>query len=77
MTDEHDRTAEGPQELSQVGGVTSEVAERVAEADGAIPAVPQGTDLGVEAGRVGPRTVDQDDRRELSSHARHRSFADR
>jgi hypothetical protein len=34
----------------------------------------QSADLGVEARRIGPCTVDKDDRRGLSSHRRHRSF---
>ena len=57
MADEHGRTGKGPQELGQVGGVASEIAKRVAEPDGGVPAVLQGTDFGVEAGRVGPGTV--------------------
>ena len=76
VPDEHDRTAQGSQELGQVGGVAGEVAERVAEPDDGIPAVSQRTDLRVEARRVGPGAVDQDDRRGLSSHSRHHSFVD-
>ena len=36
VADEHDRTAQGPQELGQVGGVAGEVAKRVAEPDDAV-----------------------------------------
>ena len=63
VADEHDRTVEGPQELGQVCGVAGEVAKRVAEPDRGVAAVVQGADLGVEARRVGPSAVDQDDRR--------------
>ena len=70
VADEHDRPAQGPQELGQVRGIAREIAKWVAEPDYGVPAVAQGADLGVEAGCVGPRTVDQDDRRRLSSHTR-------
>jgi hypothetical protein len=63
MTDEHDRTGQAPQEFGEVGRVASEIAKRVGEPDGGKPAVAQGANLGVEAGRVGPGTVDQDNRR--------------
>jgi hypothetical protein len=71
VADEHDRTAQAAQELGQVGRVASEVAERVGEPDGPESSGLQGPDLGVEAGGVGPGTMDQHDRRGLSSHRRH------
>jgi len=41
-----------------------------------VPAASQGADLGIEARRVGPGTVNEDDRWNLSSHARHRPLVD-
>jgi len=76
VADEHDRTGQAPQELGEVGRVASEIAKRVGESNGIETSALQGADLGVEAGRVGPCTVDEDDRRGLSSHRRHRSFID-
>ena len=76
VADEHDRTGQGPQEFGQVGRVASEIAKRVGEPDGAESSGLQGAELGVEAGGVGPGTVDQHDRRAISSHRRHRSFVD-
>jgi hypothetical protein len=73
VADEHDRTGQAPQEFGQVGRVAGEITKRVGEPDDGIPAVAQGADLGVEAGRVGPGAVDEDDRRGLS-HRRHRSL---
>ena len=66
VADEHDRSGHGPQELGQVGGVTSEIAKRVSESDGTESLTLQGADLRVEARRVGPGAVDEDDRRGLS-----------
>jgi hypothetical protein len=74
VADEHDRTGQGPQEFGEVGPVASEIAKRVGESDGTESSTLQGADLGVEAGGVGPCTVDEDDRRSLSSHRRRRSF---
>src|SRR3954454_20636419 len=62
MADEHDRTGQGPQEFGKVGRVGSEIAKRVGEPDGGKSAVPQGANLGVETGRVGPCSVDENDR---------------
>jgi hypothetical protein len=76
VADEHDRTGQAAQELGEVGRVTSEIAKRVGEPDGPESPALQGADLGVEAGRVGPGAVDENDRRGLSCHRRHRSFAD-
>jgi hypothetical protein len=56
VADEHDWTGQGPQEFGEVGRVASEIAKRVGEPDGGKPAVAQGANLGVEAGRVGRRT---------------------
>jgi hypothetical protein len=36
---EHDRTAQGAQELGEVSGVSSEIAKRVAEPDRGVPPV--------------------------------------
>src|SRR6185437_7561601 len=72
VADEHDRTGQGPQEFGEVSRVASEIAKRVGEPDGGKPAVAQGADLGVEAGRVGPGTVYKDDRRDLTDHCHHR-----
>ena len=63
MANEHDRPAERPQEVGKVRGVTGEIAQRVAKPDDGVPTLLQGADLRLPAGRVGPRTVDQDDRR--------------
>jgi hypothetical protein len=76
VADEHDRTAKGAQELGQVGRITGEIAKRVAEPDRGVPAAPQGADLRIEARRVSPSTVNEDDRRSLSSHSHHRPFVD-
>jgi hypothetical protein len=35
VADEHDRSGQGPQELGQVGGVTSEITKRVSESNDA------------------------------------------
>jgi hypothetical protein len=74
VADEHDRTGQAPQELGQVGRIASEIAKRGGEPDGPESSALQGAELGVEAGRVGPGTVDQHDRWGLSSHRRHRSL---
>jgi hypothetical protein len=63
VADEHDRTGQAPQELGEVGRVASEIAKRVGEPDGPESPALQGADLGVEAGRVGPGAVDENDRR--------------
>jgi hypothetical protein len=62
VANEHDRSGQGPQELGQVGGVTIKIAERVSESDGTESLTLQGADLRVEARRVGPGAVDEDDR---------------
>jgi hypothetical protein len=49
VTDEHDRTAEGAQELGEVGGVAIEIAKRVAEPDRGKPAALQSTIVAVSA----------------------------
>src|SRR3954453_5407260 len=66
------RTGQGSQEFSQIRRVASEIAKRIGEPDGREPAATQGANLGVEAGRVGPRTVHEDDRRGLTGHYPHR-----
>ena len=63
VADEHDRPGQGLQEFGQVHRIGGKVAKRVGEPDDREPAVMQGADLGVETGGVGPRTVDEDDRR--------------
>jgi hypothetical protein len=63
VADEHDRTGQGSQEFGEVRRVASKIAKRVGEPDGGKPAVAQSANLGVEAGRVGPCTMDEDDRR--------------
>jgi len=63
MADQYDGTCQGPQEFGEVCRVASEIAKRVAEPDGGEPALAQGADLGVKARGIGPRTVDEDDRR--------------
>jgi hypothetical protein len=63
VADEHDRAGQRPQELSEVGRVAGEVAKRVAEPDGAESLALESADLGIEARRIGPRTVDKNDRR--------------
>src|SRR3954451_13426201 len=63
VPDEYDRAGQRPQELGEVGRVAGEVAKRVAESDGAECFALESADLGVEARRIGPCTVDKDDRR--------------
>jgi hypothetical protein len=60
---EHNRTGQRPQEFGEVRRVAREIAKRVAESDGGEPAVAQGANLGVEACGIGPRAVNEDDRR--------------
>src|SRR4029450_4076359 len=74
VADEHDRTAQSAQELGEIGGVASEIAKRGGQPHDGVPAATQGADLGIEARRVGPGTVNQDDRRGLSSHLRRLPF---
>jgi len=68
VADEDYRCGQGPQELGQVGGVTSEIAKRVSESDGAESFTLKRADLRVEARRVGPGAVYEDNRWGLSRH---------
>jgi hypothetical protein len=61
VADEDDRTSQAAQELGEVGRVASEIAKRVGEPDRPESSALQGADLGIEAGRVGPGAVDEDD----------------
>jgi hypothetical protein len=63
VANEHDRTSQAAQELGEVSRVASKIAKRVGKPDGPESPALQGTDLGIEAGRVGPPAVDENDRR--------------
>jgi hypothetical protein len=63
------------QASGEVGRVASEITKRIGESDGAESLALQGADLGVEAGGVGPRAVDEHDGRGVSGHCRHDSFS--
>jgi hypothetical protein len=63
VADEHDRARQRAQELGEVGRVAGKVAKRVGEPDGAESFALESADFGVEARRIGPCTVDKDDRR--------------
>ena len=67
VANEHDRAGQRPQELGEIIRVAREVAKRIGERDDGGILRAGSANLGVVARCIGPRPVDEDDRRSGSS----------
>src|SRR5690606_41510333 len=68
VPDEHDRSAEGGDDVAHIGGVSREAAQRVGDGDGGDAVTLQACDDAVPGGGLGEGAVHEDDGGLLRGH---------